>query len=242
MEHEQDLLAALGQMPGTDPEYGQWWAGETGQWLYSQIGERVGAPLARRVNTTYGTGQDSLDVTNTAVVVLRRQAVHDYIRAAADPWAYLAGVVKREVTACAGTFFRARLAPSAEASAPALPPVRMREAVEATIATIAPYCDLERGTLSEAVWYFAENGHTRLSHLFTDATKDPELTGLGLCREQILAIANVVLGARPGHEASLLGAFLLDADFAPATSLPHVAALRKFSRRIARPTVLLRSA
>jgi hypothetical protein len=74
----------------------------------------------------------------------------------------------------------------------------------------------------------------RISHLYTHATTDDELTDLGLVREEILAIANAVLGSRSGGgQNSLIAAFLHDPAFDPRSSILHRRALQKFQSRMA---------
>jgi hypothetical protein len=122
------------------------------------------------------------------------------------------------------------LVPRAEASA-----VSVRDAVQLTFDVLAPFVpDHLRGSLKEAIVYFAEPGGARLSHLYTHATTDTELTGLGLVREEILAIANAVLGSRPNNgQTSLIAGFLNDPAFDPRSSILHRRALNKFQSRMA---------
>lgn len=232
-----ELLGALSGIPGADPFYGQWWDSEEGRWLYDAIARRVGGPLISASDSLYGVSFDPEDVANTAVTLLRRPEVIPYITGASDPWGYLASVIRRQLRRDAGTYFRAPLEDAdaeaysggeGSADAPGL-----RESVEKTVAYLSRFASPAVSEhLHETVWYFAERGHSRLSHLFTDATKDPYLAGLGLGRREILAVANAVLGSRPSHgHNSVLGGYLSSASFDPDSSIPHRLAMRKFSAR-----------
>lgn len=239
-EHDQDtveLFRVLGPaMPLTDPEYGRWWASEDGAWLYARILTRIGAPVSKTVNKAYGVGCEPTDVANTAVTMLRQNFTRAYIRRAGDPWSYLSQMLKRELFNTAGLHLRAELGDIF--ALPTVDPdgvVSLKEAIEATCRHIVPLTPHRlRHAVDPAVTYFAELGGPRISHLYTHATTDEELTGLGLEREHILAIANIVLGSRPRNaETSLIAGFLLDADFDPTSSLLHRKALKKYGSRMA---------
>ena len=236
-----ELLSTLAGIPFTDPAYGQWWASEEGRWLYDAIARRVGGPLISASDSLYGVSFDPEDVANTAVSLLRRPDIHPYITGASDPWGYLASVIRRQLRRDAGAYFRVPLddeeigglssrEPDDDSGAPGL-----QESVERTVAYLNNFAPAAvREHLDEAVWYFAERGHNRLSHLFTDATKDPYLADLGLGRREILAVANAVLGSRPAHgHNSVLGGYLSSPAFDPDASIPHRLAMRKFTARLA---------
>jgi hypothetical protein len=226
-----ELLQVLAAMPKADPAYGAWWDTEEGRWLYEEISIRIGAPLAASLRHKFGVSYEAADVANTAFMVLRQDFVHAYILRADDPWAYL--------LATAGAFFRIELTDDAlfNSSIPAVEQaaVSVHEAAELTYEVLAPSAPEHlRGNLKEAILYFAELGGARLSHLYTHATSDAELTSLGLVREEILAIANAVLGSRPNNgQTSLIAAFLNDPAFDPRSSILHRRALNKFASRMA---------
>lgn len=238
-EEAGELLRVLEDMPMTDPGYGKWWSSCQGMWLYNRIGKRVGAPLAASLRQTYGVSYEPADVSNTAFTVLRQDFVHAYIMRANDPWAYLSQMLKREMLAAAGAHFRVELTDEALFESSALPaepaPVTIDEAADLTFEVLAPTTPphLQQG-LREAILYFAQLSGARLSHLYTHASSDAELTGLGLVREEILAIANAVLGSRPNNgQTSLIAAFLKDPAFDPRSSILHRRALNKFQTRMA---------
>lgn len=231
------LLSLVGSIPTTDPEYGLWWSTQDGWDLYAMILQRVGTPIALSVNRQYGVSYQAEDVANTAFLVMRQDFVATYLTRSLDPWAYLASVLKRETIRAAGAHFRTELTDEVLFVQDALysaPPITVREAAVLTadvLGSAAPV--LPQDVLLEAVMYFAERGHQRISHLYTSATVDPELTGRGLGREEILAIANAVLGSRPDtHLNSLIAAFLADPAFDPKVSIRHRRALKKFTARI----------
>lgn len=238
MTEAAELLGVLNGIPMTDPAYGQWWGTNDGQWLYGQIADRIGLPLVVSSNRKFGVSYTPEDVANTAVASLRSETILPYIRTATDPWGYLASVLRRQLRRDAGAYFRTELDADAvrcmsyELDDGTNP--KMSDGVEQTVARLQPYVDVSRhSSLREAVWYFAERGHGRLSHLYTAAARDPELTDLGLCHREILAIANAVLGSRPVHaHNSLLAGFLSSPGFDPGSSIPHRIALKKFGARM----------
>lgn len=238
-----ELVRLLESMPMTDPEYGAWWGTEEGRGLYEQIAERIGVPIASSLSQQFGVHHEPADVANTAFTVLRQDFVHAYIARATDPWSYLAQTVKRELLQGIGAHYRAELSDAvlegARVPAPAPAETSIQDAVELTYAHLAPMAPEDlHASLREAITYFAELGGARLSHLYTHATTDAEMTGLGLGREEILAIANAVLGARPHHgQTSLVAAFLRDPGFDPRSSLMHRRALKKFESRMASSAV-----
>ncbi|WP_227471660.1 hypothetical protein [Paenarthrobacter sp. YJN-5] len=234
-----ELLTVLTSMPMSDPEYGAWWDSEDGRWLYAEISDRIGGPLAASLRNKYGVTYEVADVANTAFTVLRQDFVHAYILRAEDPWAYLSQMLKREMLSAAGAHFRVELTDDAlfasDVPTPSQPLVTVQEAASLTYDALAPLMPADlRDSLKHAIRYFAEPGGVRMSHLYTHATTDGELTSLGLVREEILAIANAVLGSRSaGGQNSLIAAFLHDPAFDPRTSILHRRALTKFQSRIA---------
>lgn len=226
-------------MPMSDPAYGSWWGSDHGIWLYDEISARIGGPLASSLKNTYGVSYEPADVSNTAFTVLRQDFARAYLLRADDPWAYLFQMLKREMLAAAGTHFRVELSDDvlfeSAAPVPGQPAVTVQEAAAVTYDVLAPLTPAHlRENLRHAVRYFSEPGGVRMSHLFTHAANDEELTGLGLVREEILAIANAVLGSRPNNgQTSLIAAFLHDPGFDPRSSILHRRALNKFQSRMA---------
>lgn len=226
-------------MPMSDPAYGSWWGTNEGAWLYEEISTRIGAPLAASLRSKFGVAYEAADVANTAFTVLRQDFVHAYVLRADDPWAYLSQMLKREMLNDAGAHFRVELTDEAlfETAPPVsnLPMVTVRDAAALTYGALEPLTpEHHRDQLLSAITYFAEPGGVRISHLYTHASSDAELTGLGLIREEILAIANAVLGSRPNNgQNSLIAAFLHDPDFDPRSSILHRRALNKFQSRMA---------
>ncbi|MCC3299242.1 hypothetical protein [Arthrobacter caoxuetaonis] len=234
------LVRTVSTMPSTDPDYGQWWGTEAGQSFYREIAERVGRPIAYNINRQYGVSYEAADVANTAFTMLHQEFISAYIQRSEDPWAYLSTVLKREMISEIGGYFRTELTEAAlyegSTAVPVRPAATVAEAAELTAAALAQAAPaFPLPILQEAVFYFAERGHQRLSHLYTEATNDPELTSMGLVREEILAIANAVLGSRPDNELnSLMAAYLMDPAFDPKSSIRHRRALKKFATRIAK--------
>lgn len=234
-----DLLRVLASMPMSDPAYATWWDSDDGRWLYEEINTRIGTPLAASLRNKFGVNYEAADVANTAFIVLRQDFVHAYILRAVDPWAYLSQMLKREMLAAAGAHFRVELTDdvlfASDVPSPSQPLVTVQEAAGLTYDVLAPLMPSGlRDSLRQAIRYFAEPGGVRISHLYTHATNDDELTALGLVREEILAIANAVLGSRSsGGQNSLIAAFLHDPAFDPSSSIQHRRALNKFQSRMA---------
>lgn len=234
------LVRTVSTMPSTDPDYGQWWGTQEGQAFYGEVVERIGRPIAYNINRQYGVSYEAADVANTAFTMLHQEFIAAYIQRSKDPWAYLSTVLRREMVSEIGGYFRTELTEAAlyesSTALPARPSATVREAAELTAAALAQAAPtFPRPVLQEAVFYFAERGHRRLSHLYTEATTDPELTSMGLGREEILAIANAVLGSRPDNELnSLMAAYLMDPACEPRSSIRHRRALKKFATRIAK--------
>ncbi|SDQ13444.1 hypothetical protein [Pseudarthrobacter chlorophenolicus] len=234
-----ELLSVLAAMPMSDPAYGRWWGTDQGNWLYDEISARIGGPLAGTLKNTYGVTYEPADVSNTAFTLLRKDFAHAYLLRADDPWAYLSQMLKREMLAAAGAHFRVELTDDvlfdSNATETGQPLVTVQDAADVTYDVLAPLAPAHlRESLRHAIRYFAEPGGVRMSHLFTHAANDVELTGLGLVREEILAIANAVLGSRPNNgQTSLIAAFLHDPGFDPRSSILHRRALNKFQSRLA---------
>lgn len=237
-----ELLQVLAAIPTSDPAYGAWWDTADGRWLYGTIVKRVGTPLTASLRSRFGVSYEATDVANTAFTILRQNFIHAYILRADDPWAYLSQMLKREMLTAAGTHFRVELTDEALYDSAGTEeyhaPVSVQEAAILTFQALAPLTpDHLRANLLTAIRYFAEPVGVRISHLYTHAANDEELTSLGLVREEILAIANAVLGSRPNNgQNSLIAAFLHDPGFDPRSSLQHRRALNKFAARMATRT------
>ena len=232
------LVASIRAIPAGDG-YGPWWASDDGVWLFETIRWRIGRPVVNYVHRTFGVEYDPLDVANTAVVALNGPRVRDRVCEATNPWAYLYVSLRRKMVGMAGPFFRAEIdvtdfAFSYEDPTGESKP-KLLDAIQDTISCLLPLTPepLHSG-LIEGVYYFAERGHTRPSHLFTRATRDPALLRAGLNREQILAIANVVMGARPNRNASILAGYLQDPNWSPDDARRHRLAIEKYQYRMQR--------
>ena len=235
------LRTALAAIPAESGDQGAFWATDDGHWLLARIADRIGRPLAASFSRRYGASLETGDVTHTAVLVLSRDLALASVRRASDQWAYLYQVLRHEMIQQMGTWVTQELddehaavvAPAADADR-----VTVGDAVERTLDCLERLTpERVRVNLATAVRYFADNGESRLSHLHTHSARDVALTGLGLSREEILALANVVLGSRPNHGAnSLLGGFLRDLNWDPRTSAPHRRALEKYEARMRRAT------
>jgi hypothetical protein len=238
---QEDLLlrASLLTVPTEPKEYGRWWTGEDGRWLYTRIEERIGKPLVLWVGRVYGPRYESLDVANSAVDVLGKPAVLLSVQGADDQWAYLAVVLKRELITQVGGYFReeelteqdSHFATLVKEESSLTPVV---DAVQLTADCLKAHTPTEfLPHLEELVFYFAEHGHANLSRLHSSAARAPELLTRGIPAKQIRAIANAVLGSRPNHgETSILGGFIQDSEWDPATSVLHARALSKYAQRM----------
>lgn len=236
------LRVVLDSIPSAPDEQGPWWASDDGRWLFERITDRICRPLTTSFARRYGATFECGDVANTAVVVLARDAVLASVRRADDQWAYLYQVLRHEMLQQMGSWVNQELDPERAAGVvidgPDPDRVTVGDAVDRTLQCLGEITpEAVRPALPTAVQYFAENGDSRLSHLHTMSARDVTLTGLGLSREQILALANIVLGSRPNHGAtSLLGGYLRDAHWNPRTSAPHRRALEKYQARMLRAT------
>lgn len=232
------LRRVLAAIPETTEGYGKWWGSADGRWLHNAILGRVGASAVKAVKKEHSADYEPGDVANTAVATLSRELVRLSVRQADDPWAYLYTVLKKDLAVQAGRYFRTDadvedIPRRAAQNAP--PPVSLRDAVARTTECLAARTPKPLIlALPEAVWFFAENGQSRLSHLHTLAAKDKSLTRMGLNRNHILAIANAALGSRPNHGSnSMLAGFLTHERWDPKKSAPHRMALVKYETRMA---------
>jgi hypothetical protein len=245
LDDVQLLHAALESIPSSPDEQGAWWATSDGRWLHTRLTERISKGLAASFARRYGATFEPDDVTNTAVCVLARELALASLRRADDQWAYLYQVLRHEMLQQMGSWVSQELDPDRATEVVVDGPDPERVTVsDAVVRTLECLREVTpeplRAALPEAVSYFAENGDSRLSHLHTRSARDVTLTGLGLSREQILALANIVLGARPNHgDTSLLGGYLRDAHWNPRTSPAHRRALEKYQARMLRATTEL---
>lgn len=231
-----DLAAFLHAIPEDPALYGPWWATAVGREFYRILTERIGRPVSASVNRLYGVDYEPADVANTAVTMLCQDVLPRYILKAEQPWAYLAGTLKRELIHAAGAHFREDL--TDESALPVTdgmmrPAMTISEAVDLTVAVLN--VEAPAPGLHTVVSYLADRGSSRISHVYSQAAADPELQAGGLTRNEILAVANAVLGSRRGG-ASVIAGFLTDPAFNPQTSLPHQRALKKYRTRMERTT------
>jgi hypothetical protein len=237
------LRDTLREVPEYGAGYGAWWGTDDGQWLHAMINDLIGVPVVKQVRRLYDASYESSDVANNAVAALSQNFVRAAVQRADDPWAYLYTTLKRELSGQAGRFFRTEMSEDitiANIESDSHGRTNITEAIHLTAACLREITPkhLIPG-MNEAVFFFAEHGHSRLSHLFTASTHDGELATLGLARHHILAIANAVLGSRPNHsESSILAGFLIDESWDPRASVPHRRALEKYAARITKPTTL----
>jgi hypothetical protein len=235
------LREALDSIPADPTKFGRWWGTVNGAWLLEHIEARVGITIAARFSSQYGAAFEPRDIAHTAVLILEQETALAGLRAADNQWAYLYQMLRNEMFRQMGTrgiigVDFDQLALTSYEDVGTIDAVE--DAIVRTIDVLAPLTPQPvRRHLAEAVAYFADRGQSRLSHAHTISARDEELTGLGLTRPQILALANVVLGARPRHgETSVLAGFLLDSDWNPETSVAHRAALKKYRARMLRET------
>lgn len=242
VDTDRALRAALGTIPLQPHHYGPWWGTDAGQDLYQVIADRVAIPLARKISAIHGSRYETSDIANTAVELLRHTFTVKALSRADNPWGYLYTVLQNEMQKQLGQQtdpidrFERMTGPAVEDDAAYTP---LAAAAELTALTLAPHTPAAlREALPEAVLYFAERGHSRLSHLYTDSSQDNELLRLGLNRGQILAIANAVLGTRhTGGVTSLLAGFIIDRDWEPGQSPAHRGALIKYQTRMIRESL-----
>lgn len=243
------LVTVIRAIP--NERYGAWWGTDDGIWLHAAIRDRIGPTVVGYVHSLYGVEYEALDVAQTAVSLLESATVRERIASANNPWAYLYVSLQRKMISSGGAYFRAQMtslltvpvaASGGESNTPS-----MLDAVQETVNRLKPVTPASlHGALTEGVFYFAERGHSRLSHLFTQSTRDVDLLELGFNRDQILALANVVLGARADHgRTSLLAGFLSGEDWSPDGSTTHQRALDKYRTRMLRnvqPTLTRKAA
>lgn len=236
------LRAALGTIPVQPHRYGPWWGSDAGQDLYQVIADRVALPLARKMGAIHGRRYEASDIVNTAVEVLHQDFTLKALSRAENPWGYLYTILRNELQKQLGwqtdpiDLFE-RTPTSGDDDVQEYTPVV--SASDLTALAMVPFTPAAlRGALPQAVLYFAERGHTRLSHLYTESAKDNELLRLGFNRGQILAIANLVLGSRhSGGETSLLAGFIIDRHWKPEQSPAHRGALTKYQARMIRESL-----
>jgi hypothetical protein len=238
VDDDTRLRSALVSIAASEMSYGRWLNTDEARWMLAAIDARIAGIITTRFSRRHGIDFDSLDIVNTAVVLLADEHLVELLDAASDQWAYLYRVISNEMLNQMGTRGNAPLDMAEQVtdldSEKDTPDVR--SAMDSTIAILSPLTPaVLRPHLREVVEYLADRGHSRLSHVHTASADDKTLIDLGLERRHILALANAVLGARPNHgENSILAGFLRDADWKPAQSIPHRLALKKYGARMAR--------
>ena len=235
------LQDVLGTIPPAAGEYGQWWAGEQGCALLEEIRDRISGRVVNTVFALYGVRYDRDDVTHSAITLLSDPGLAASVRNAADPWAYLFRVLKRELTGQVGAFLRA---PYNVKTFFALNSIPIPERPYTDLMTAARHtwqvlfdhtpagC---RGHLFEVVAYLARRGGHRLSRAGTELSHDPDLLALGYSGSQLRAIANAVLGSRPDFGTnSLLAGYLKDQEWDPLATKAGRRAVRLYGLRMSR--------
>lgn len=230
------LRSILDSIP-TGSDYGRWWGSEDGRWLLDRISARIACHLAPQFSRKYGTSFDVEDIAHNCVVLLSAEQSLLALRNSRDQWAYLYITLRNDLFKQMGTRGVARVDFDQVGQNEVIhederPDVD--DAIEQTANLLRPLTPAAvRPHLSEVITYLAERGQSRISHAHTASANDEEITRLGLARPQILALANVVLGARPHHgETSILAAYLKSTEWDPSTSKPHLAALSKYKHRM----------
>ncbi|HWK20972.1 MAG TPA: hypothetical protein VNR37_09445 [Microbacteriaceae bacterium] len=233
------LVAAV---PSDPREYGAWWGGASGRALAARIEAEVAAPVARGVRARTGRFVDPGVVLG--LVVESFAPPSQLVRAVRspstqDPGAYLGRSLVNALSREIGTESEVELDAVSRRPAPRrrIAPVELATAVGAVHRALRPGTPARlHGSLArvlERVVDRAQDGS--LSRLHTRTALDEGLLGLGWSREQLRALVNVVIGARPDHaRASLLVGFLIHEEWLPRASPVHRAALDAYARRMAR--------
>lgn len=111
------------------------------------------------------------------------------------------------------------------------------EAVASTVTTLYDRTPTRlRNTLPDLVSWLAHNPTSRKGH--EADVLDAAVETFRLHPGEVHAVANISWGGRPNRAAtSLLGAFLLNAEFDPRDSATHVRALRHYMSRVNAPSL-----
>jgi len=220
-ELDERLRALLARLPADRAAYAPWLAGADGRELAALLAASVGPDAV-------GLGILALAPPSP----LTRGAL-----AAERPHAYL----RRSIAHAAAREAAGASLPGLPEELPAPEPTRSRldgrlpAAVAATCDALGPRTPVRLvPVLESAIEALADRAtRGRLSHLHTEAARDPALLSLGFAPAQLRALANAVLGARPDHSrASLLAGFLVDPAWRPEESPPHRAAIAAYQRRM----------
>tara|TARA_R110002051_G_scaffold314950_5_gene392688 strand:- start:18353 stop:19120 length:768 start_codon:yes stop_codon:yes gene_type:complete len=237
---DAQLRKTLVSISASELSYGRWLATAEAQWLLAAIEKRISGIIITRFSRQHGIDFEPADIVHTAIELLANERLVDALDAASDQWAYLYRVISNEMLKQMGTRGTSPLEIAEQMAEPethsSMPD--FDNAMDLTVEVLAPLTPAAlRPHLREVVEYLAERGQSRLSHAHTDSANDTGLIELGLERHHILALANVVLGARPDHGLnSILAGFLRDSDWKPSQSIPHRIALKKYGARMVRPS------
>jgi len=237
---DMKLRSALASIASSELSYGLWLGTTEAKWLLETVETRIAGIIMTRFSRQHGIDFEASDIVNTAVILLANERVVESLESAADQWAYLYQVLNNDMLKQMGTRGNSALELAEQMADPdpdcddEMPDVR--SAMHLTVETLSPLTPAAlRPHLREVVEHLAERGQVRISHAHTSSANDAELISLGLERQHILALANVVLGARPNHgENSILAGFLQDSDWKPSQSIPHRIALKKYRARMER--------
>jgi hypothetical protein len=236
VDEDTKLRSAIESITSSELSYGRWLGTTDAQWVLQMASSRISGVIITRFARQYGIEFETSDIVNTLVVLLANDRIVASIELASDQWAYIYQVLNNEMLKQMGTRGTAsidladRLAEVEESYE--MPDVQ--SAMDLTVETLTPLTPVAlRPHLREVVEYLAERGQSRISHAHTESANDADLIGLGLERHHILALANVVLGARPNHgDSSILAGFLQNSDWKPHRSILHRIALKKYSARM----------
>ena len=233
-----DVLATI---PPAAGEYGPWWASELGCALLEEIRTRVSGRVVNAVQSLYGVRYEKDDVTHSAITLLSDPHLVAAVQDAADPWAYLFRVLKRELTRQVGSFRRAPYNIETfftlnSIPIPERPYTDLMVAARHTWQVLVGYTPPEgRRHLLEVITYLARRGGHRLSRAGTELSNDPALLALGYSGHQLRAIVNAVIGSRPDFGTnSLLAGYLKDQDWDPLATAAGHRAVHLYELRMSR--------
>jgi len=236
------ILQLIAAIP-TDPHsYGPWWASTRGRALAERLGGGLADAVARGVRARTGRSIDPGVVLGLAVEALTPPS--QLLRglrspATADPTAYLVRSLVNALAREIGSDVRLDAVASSLAQHARRAPVAVRlpVALRAVHRELLPGTPPRlRPTLAVVVARIADRAaEGSLSRLHTRSALDAELLALGWSGEQLRALVNAVIGARPDHaRSSLLAGFLVSEDWRPRASPAHRRAIEAYGRRMAR--------
>jgi len=235
-ESLRDLIAAI---PADLATYGPWWASPPGRALVRHVGGAIALAVVRGVRARTARSLDPGVVLGLVVEALAPPSqLARGLRSPAtrDPAAYLARSLVNALARELGSELELDDGVPAMCERVAAP-VALAAASRAVCRELRP---LTPGRLRPSLPLVVERVVDRaaegsLSRLHTRTALDERLLRLGWSREQLRALVNVVIGARPDHSrASLVAGFLGRADWRPRDSPAHRAALDGYARRMAR--------